>query len=39
MGVHGIMIKSSWNCVRPLLVVSFIPDEGQFKPLDIIAEA
>ena len=33
---HG---KKFQNCVRPPLVVSFIPDEGQFKPLDIIAEA
>ena len=33
---HG---KNSQNCVRPPLAVSFIPDDGQFKPLDIIAEA
>ena len=33
---HG---KNSQNCVRPYLVVSFIPDEEQLKPLDIIAEA
>ena len=33
---HG---KISQNCVRPLLAVSFIPDEEQLKPLDIITEA
>ena len=32
---HG---KNSQNCVRPPLAVSFIPDEEQIKPLDIIAE-
>ena len=31
--------KNSQNCVRTPLVVSFIPDEEQLKPLDIIVEA
>ena len=33
---HG---KNSQNCFRPPLAVSFIPDEEQLKPLDIIGEA
>ena len=32
---HG---KNSQNSVRPPLAVSFINDEKQLKPLDIIAE-
>ena len=31
--------KNSKNCFRPPLAVSFIPDEEQLKPLDIIEEA